>query len=325
MGIKQAARILSSVLPVNSLTLVDVGAADCDVSRWSCLEPLLRVVGFEPQSSKFATLEQQPGRRWIQAALGARRETRDFHHTEYWSNCSLLRPNRAITSELTTGDGFEVRKVDQMECQPLDEVLARERIEADYLKVDTQGSELEILQGGQTVVRDQLIAVEVEVEFCELYERQPLFGDVDRFLRESGFVLQDLGNFLHLKPRGFPFVGGPKGRIVSCDALFLKNPRESAEQLMEQGQRKVLAAVTGYLAYGYPELGLVLLQKLKEHQLELPRQQELMAALASIQHAPGFLRCLPGRATLAKCAREAHRLLTRTAHSVWSGHVGNKL
>jgi hypothetical protein len=45
-------------------------------------------------------------------------------------------------------------------------------------------------------------AVEVEVEFNPLYEDIPLFGDIDRFLREQGFVLWRLRDLAHYSQHG---------------------------------------------------------------------------------------------------------------------------
>lgn len=82
----------------------------------------------------------------------------------------------------------------------------------DWIKIDVQGGELAVIEGAkellQSVVRhlsagsiilhhrsanlQSLVVhqaiVEVEVEFVPLYANQPLFADVDRALREQGFV-----------------------------------------------------------------------------------------------------------------------------------------
>jgi hypothetical protein len=75
--------------------------------------------------------------------------------------------------------------------------------EIDYLKIDTQGTELEILQGG---IRSlcAVRALEVEVEFNPIYRGQPVFADVDSFLRREGFVLWRLSNQVHYSRGGAP-------------------------------------------------------------------------------------------------------------------------
>lgn len=57
----------------------------------------------------------------------------------------------------------------------------------DLLKLDTQGSEAEILAHASETLKNCLI-VETEVEFVQLYEDQPLFADVDQLLRGQGFM-----------------------------------------------------------------------------------------------------------------------------------------
>src|SRR6185436_1594577 len=52
----------------------------------------------------------------------------------------------------------------------------------DFLKVDVQGSELDVLRGGAIKLRDAAV-VQVEVPFVALYDGQPTFSNIDRELR----------------------------------------------------------------------------------------------------------------------------------------------
>ena len=51
----------------------------------------------------------------------------------------------------------------------------------DYLKIDVQGGELDVLKGAQRVLKD-VIAVHCEVEFAPVYRDQPLFAEIDTLL-----------------------------------------------------------------------------------------------------------------------------------------------
>jgi len=51
------------------------------------------------------------------------------------------------------------------------------------LKIDTQGSELDILESGLELLSSSLVGVYVEVEF------QPLFRDVDKLLAAHDFII----------------------------------------------------------------------------------------------------------------------------------------
>jgi hypothetical protein len=58
---------------------------------------------------------------------------------------------------------------------------------ADLLKLDIQGAELMVLRNAEARLASALV-VQAEVEFLPLYRDQPLFGEVEGFLRARGFV-----------------------------------------------------------------------------------------------------------------------------------------
>jgi hypothetical protein len=91
-----------------------------------------------------------------------------------------------------------------IEMTTLDDWCATEGVErVDAIKIDTQGSELAILQGGADILRT-VRSVEIEVEFNELYEDIPLFGEIDAYMRSQGFVLWKLRDLAHYAQAGVP-------------------------------------------------------------------------------------------------------------------------
>jgi hypothetical protein len=63
----------------------------------------------------------------------------------------------------------------------------------DFLKLDVQGAELEVLKSASHVLESTL-AIQTEVEFAPIYRNQPLFADVDVFLRSQGFAFHRFEN-----------------------------------------------------------------------------------------------------------------------------------
>lgn len=116
------------------------------------------------------------------------------------------------------GDSFAVEKEIEVTSSSLNEVYLKEAIKLpDFLKLDTQGSELEILHGAEAIISNACM-VEVEVEFIEMYEGQPLFHDVFEFMIEKGFELLYLNRVFG--QRNKIFKGQSRGQLIFGDALF---------------------------------------------------------------------------------------------------------
>jgi FkbM family methyltransferase len=313
----------------SKFTLVDVGASGGVHRRWLNLDDLIRVVGFEPDGKEFVKLQQSDRQVWFNTALSHTCEKRVLHLTKAQTNTSFFKPNLKVLSQLQWSPHEPVQDHDivadiEVQCETLDSVLAARGLHPDYLKVDTQGSELEILRGAEATLVDDILIAEIEVEFAEIYEKQPLFADVDVFMRDRGFVLHDLGNFLYMKPRGLAGIGGAKGRIIAADALYLKDFSSDCTQLYEQGESKVYAAIAGYLAYGYPELGIHLLNNLKKEQCEIPMSGEIIQLLQRVKSTDSsFLHNVPGMSKLARLCGNIWFKYRKSEHCLWDVPLGN--
>ncbi|GAB4171802.1 MAG: FkbM family methyltransferase [Coleofasciculaceae cyanobacterium] len=74
----------------------------------------------------------------------------------------------------------------------LDNICSERRTEEPYLiKIDTQGSELEVLKGAQTVLKDTELVI-LEVSFFEFFKGGPQIYDCMTFMKEQGFVAYDI-------------------------------------------------------------------------------------------------------------------------------------
>ena len=78
------------------------------------------------------------------------------------------------------------------------------------IKLDVQGYELPVIQGGINTLKQAKIVL-IEVSFYEFYENQPLFDDVYDCLRKLGFEYR--GN-LH------QFLSKDNKKIIFADAIF---------------------------------------------------------------------------------------------------------
>lgn len=250
---------LITVLSDHPLTLADAGAAGGIHQRWLRLGGYLKVLGFEPDQREFDLLAERSDRVWINAALGERETEISLLVTRHQTNTSLLLPNRPIVDRIYQNPSdFDVMKTVAVPCTTLDAASRTAQLEIAALKADTQGTELAILRGARRCLQATLLVVELEVEFTPLYREQPLFSDVDEFMREHGFMLVDLGNLLCHKWRNSASLGGRKGQLLAADALYFRDPESfrniltsSAEPLRLLAHYWALCAVYGYLDLAY--------------------------------------------------------------------------
>ena len=162
---------------------------------------LLRIIGFEPQLSECEKLNAlaRPGRRYLPYAI-ANGGKRKFYVTNTGMTSSLLRPNLSFAKLFNNlAELMEVVATPEVDTVRLDNVTEVRELGCDLLKIDTQGSEAEILaHAGKTL--EHCLIVQTEVEFVPLYEDQPLFADVDQLLRNHGFMFH---RFLGLAGRTY--------------------------------------------------------------------------------------------------------------------------
>ncbi len=92
----------------------------------------------------------------------------------------------------------------------------------DFLSIDTQGSEYEILLGAKETLRSNVVALVIEVEFHSLYKGQKLFGDLVKLLSDQGFDFVRFLGMLEMSPFRAPVGLRGEGFQVSSDALFFR-------------------------------------------------------------------------------------------------------
>jgi hypothetical protein len=118
----------------------------------------------------------------------------------------------------------------------LDNVLEAMNCRADFIKLDVQGAELQVLHGAERTLRAATFGLEVEVEFAELYLGQPHFSQVDDYLRGLGFTLFDLNRFWW-KRCGGERTANRRGQLIFGEALYLKDYVARPEQIFGRSEK----------------------------------------------------------------------------------------
>ncbi len=237
--------ILGADLP--RIRIMDIGAMEEGRDRYAPLvaNGLADVVGFEPRREEFERLSLRSGPyTYLNVALGdGARAT--LHVTRAPSASSLRRPDSKYIdafSDMSTkqgAGGFSVEEEIEVDTIRLDDL---ENVEQpDLIKIDVQGTELDVLLNGPRTVANSVI-IECEVEFVPLYEGQPLFGDVQVYLRSKGFVLHKLIDLAGraLRPVRVRPASAPFSQVLWADAVFVRD----FSDLMALDDAQLLRAAT---------------------------------------------------------------------------------
>jgi len=189
-------KFFSEIAEEDPIVLIDIGARGGISRKWEPLRGAIRAIGFEPDEDECRQLNETSGDDclYLPVALSNKKGKVNLNITRKLACCSIFEPNYALVKRFWGSEDYDVTSTAEIDCDTLDEVVKTTAVEdVDFIKIDTQGSELQILQGAEdTLDRLCVFGLEIEVEFSPLYKDQPLFADVDAFLRDKGFALFDL-------------------------------------------------------------------------------------------------------------------------------------
>jgi FkbM family methyltransferase len=197
--------------------IFDIGASDGRTARrYRGLFDRARIICFEPDEERAKAIGRLPlnNVEVVRQALSDREGTASFYVNSDPDTSSLLpsvqlgshidqytSPLRTVTVETTTLDAYCGR-------------AGIDRI--DILKLDIQGGELAALRGAHSLLRRKRVRlIYLEVEFMEIYERQPLYHHIADFLAGYGYDLHGIFNLYSIEG----------GRLAWADAIFV--PRQS--------------------------------------------------------------------------------------------------
>ena len=218
--------------------------------------PHLQVIGFEPDPDECRRLAARhgPPHRFFPVAVGASTGMRPFYRARYPWYSSLSPPNEEFLADYWEGVlRFATVERSTMPVVDLDSYLPTQGIdEVDFWQLDIQGGELDALAGARSFLAGPLLGLRVEVSFHPMYAGQPLFADIDAFVRPYGFALWDLYTIPHkLHRRGLPPSSSGGGQLASGDALYLRNHRCLTERGATLAAEKLAVLASGLGFHDY--------------------------------------------------------------------------
>lgn len=203
--------------------MFDVGANDGrTILRLQDQLACPRIFAFEPVSSTYRILVERTAHlsnvRAFPAALGSALDRRPIYLNE------IAAMNSFSPQWTAASTGTEL-----VEVQTIDGIMAQEKIPfIHFLKIDTEGYELEVLKGAERALASRrIVIIQVEVGVGQIAKDFLSLEESRRYLAERGYRLQGIYNqcttsarppadWMALETDGFQC-----DVLAYCDALFI--------------------------------------------------------------------------------------------------------
>lgn len=237
----------------NSITTVlDAGGRYGLHPSWKPFSGELDYYLFEPDPAESERLTKKYAHRAEEVKVVDRAVAKEngklqinFFRNRAMSSSSIRNPVSALFKgeRLSEVDIVETIEVDAVS---IDSFCREKNIAIDFLKLDTEGSEYQILQGAETQLDRNILGVRCEVSFDNIYEGMPLFGDIHAFLFKRGFYLLNLdydgrGDYQN----DFVKINGRYGILTASDAVWMRR----MEALFPEDKKPGGGAETSVLKY----------------------------------------------------------------------------
>jgi FkbM family methyltransferase len=152
------------------------------------------IVSFEPVRSAFEDLSKcaaaRPPWRVFQYALGSKDGQAEINVSEtdeLTSFFTSLGPTKTLPgNRVVRRETVELRRLDSI----FDECVAGAAARRYYLKLDTQGYDLEVLRGADGVL-DKILGAQTEVSFVPIYKDMPGYLESLKEFESRGFSVVD--------------------------------------------------------------------------------------------------------------------------------------
>ena len=238
------------------IKLVDVGAMlTTDQTRYKKLleKDLVNVIGFEADEDQYLKLQLQNKKNpeYLNYCLGDGSK-KIFYITRYPGCSSLYEPNERVIN-LFTGisasekGNFNVLNKKLVQTKRLDDII--EVKSTDLLKIDTQGSELEILKGlGEYFP----LMMKIEAQIIPMYKNIPSWGELVNYLSKINYMTCEwieIGRHITRAPAEMDMIFIPNHLTEFGKKIILSREKEFISLMLIFGHIKLLQNISTKLNF----------------------------------------------------------------------------
>ena len=266
------------------IVILDIGAAGGVMDEWQPINTISKFYGFEPRTNEANRLNSQSpnNQKYFPYALSNKKVEKIFYNCVSSAASGFYPDNEDFSMRFSDNLNYQVKNTFKINCTSLDEMMHEfNQDNIDLIKLDTEGSELEILEGSKKCL-DQAFAILTEVHFSKHQKTNgQYFSKIDKFLQDQNFFLYDLNQTRFTKktlPVGkifnlgnFSFAGDYQkayGMVKMADALYFRDPifdfqKDKAKAEKYWDNEKILKLIIILDLYNYHDSAIEILISFK--------------------------------------------------------------
>lgn len=206
-----------------SLVVVDAGARYGLHPTWADMRGIAEFHLFEMDEKEAERLSKKYqndlGITVYPLALYSRDATLTFTRSEHRALNSVLETNDELLNrhDYKLRDFEAIEKV-EVQARSLDSLFADKDVH--FMKLDVEGAEQDVLEGARALLERSVMGLRAEVLFAEIYKGAALFGELNKFMLDSGFELLNLDYDGAGNKAGMFTLPNRFGRLLSSDAVW---------------------------------------------------------------------------------------------------------
>lgn len=156
-------------------------------------------------------------------ALGSEIGRKKLNILQHKAQNSFLEPIADHTwfSTSRPGEGDVIDSYD-VDVTTVDAFSAEHGLSVDFMKIDTEGSEYDILLGADAQLSENVLAARVEANFDYKFKDIVLFPGIMELMMSKGFILLNFAFDAEGAVRNHYVDEKPWGTLVHCDSIWMK-------------------------------------------------------------------------------------------------------
>lgn len=269
------------VLSESPLSVMDIGCSGGISRTWRAFEPALMAVGIDPVSAECQRLsakENNPAVRYVAAYVGLpsdhpfvlKRGGNDYWGGNPFPRCSAQAAGEILSRSIAQNQRLTVLNdwVDgSLSVSPENKLAVDDVVKlhfpngVDFLKVDVDGADMDVLLSGENTIRKTpVLGLALEVNYGGgIRETDHTFHNTDRLMRSWGYDLFGLTVRKYSSsalPAPFAYrmpAQTISGRPMQGDAVYLLDPVANPKLLENLSAERLLKLACLFESFGLPD------------------------------------------------------------------------